>query len=65
MRTKERPQNVGMELGVLQIEPNIVYRKYEKSAHMSLLVNLISQPSLDMSIRIPVICEEVGMLQYS
>jgi hypothetical protein len=54
------------EAGVLQIEPNIIYRKYKESAHMSLLANPISQPSLDISPTwIPVICEEAGKLQHS
>jgi hypothetical protein len=51
---------------VLQIEPNIKYRKYKESAHISLLVNLIRQPSLDIPpIRIPVISKEVGKLQFA
>jgi predicted GIY-YIG superfamily endonuclease len=54
------------EARVLQTEPNIIYRKYKESAHMSLLVNPISQPSLDISpIWIPVISEEVGKLLHS
>jgi hypothetical protein len=54
------------EAGVLQIEPNIIYRKYKQSAHMSLLVNPISQPSLDISpIWITIISEEVGKLLHS
>jgi hypothetical protein len=49
---------------VLQIEPNTTYRKYEESAHMSLLDHRISQPSLDISpIWAPVITEEVKKLQ--
>jgi hypothetical protein len=54
------------EARVLQIEPNIIYRKYKESAHMSLLINPISQPSLDISpIWTPVISEEVGKLLHS
>jgi hypothetical protein len=37
------------EAKVLQTEPNTTYRKYKESAHMSLIDNLISQPSLDIS----------------
>jgi hypothetical protein len=34
---------------VLEIESNRMYRKYKESAHMACLINLISQPSLDIS----------------
>jgi hypothetical protein len=37
------------EAKVLQIEPNTTYRKYKESAHVSLVVLLLSQPSLDIS----------------
>jgi hypothetical protein len=48
------------EVKVLQIEPNATYRKYEKSAHMSLAAHPISQPSLDISpIWTPIIETEV------
>jgi hypothetical protein len=48
------------EAKVLQIEPNIIYRKYKESAHMSLIDHPISQPSLDISpIWTPVIIAEV------
>jgi hypothetical protein len=54
------------EARVQQSEPNIIYRKYKISAHMSLLVNPISQPSVDISpIWILVISEEVGRLQQN
>jgi hypothetical protein len=49
------------EARVLQIEPNLIYRKYKESAHMSMIVNLIGQPSLERShIWIPVINKEIG-----
>jgi hypothetical protein len=52
------------EAKVLKIEPNITYRKYKESSHMSLLDHLISQPNLDISlIWIPVITAEVKKLQ--
>jgi hypothetical protein len=52
------------EVKVLQIEPNTTYRKYMESAHMSLLDNKISQPSLDISsIQTPVIIAEVNKLK--
>jgi hypothetical protein len=52
------------ERNVLQIEPNTTYRKYEVSAHMSLLDHPISQPSLDISPTwTPVIAAEVKKLQ--
>jgi hypothetical protein len=45
---------------VLQIEPNLTYRKYKESAHMSVVDRPISQPSLDISpICISVITVEV------
>jgi hypothetical protein len=48
------------EVEVLQIEPNITYRKYKESAHISLLDHLISQPSLDISpIWTPILIAEV------
>jgi hypothetical protein len=48
------------EAKVLQIEPNVTYRKHKESAHMSLVDNPISQPSLDISpIWTPVIIAEV------
>jgi hypothetical protein len=37
------------EAKVLQIEPNIIYKKYKESTHMSLLDHPISQSSLDIS----------------
>jgi hypothetical protein len=52
------------EVKVLQIEPNTTYRKYNGSAHMSLLDHPISQPSLDISpIWTPIIIVEVEKLQ--
>jgi hypothetical protein len=52
------------EAKVLQIEPNVTYRKYKKSAHMSLIDHPISQPSLDNSpIWTPVITAEIKKLQ--
>jgi hypothetical protein len=49
---------------VLQIEPNTTYRKYKKSAHMSLLDHPISQLSLDISpIWTPMIAAEIKELQ--
>jgi hypothetical protein len=33
----------------LQIEPNIIHKKYKESAHMSLIDHPISQPRLDIS----------------
>jgi hypothetical protein len=54
-----------MSASILQIEPNTTYRKHKESAHMSLIVHLISQPSLDISpIWIPVITAEVKKLQF-
>jgi hypothetical protein len=51
------------EAKVLQIEANSTYRKYNESAHMSLLDHLISQPSLDISpIWTPSITAEVKKL---
>jgi hypothetical protein len=52
----------GIQTGarVLLTEPNTIYRKYKEAAHMALLANAISQPSLDLSpIWIPVISEEI------
>jgi hypothetical protein len=47
----------------LQIEPNTTYRKYKKSAHMSLADHPISQTSLDISpICTPIIAAEVRKL---
>jgi hypothetical protein len=55
-----------LELIVLQIEHNIINRKYKELADKSLLVNTICQPSLDISpIWILVISEEVGKLQQN
>jgi hypothetical protein len=34
---------------VLQIQPDVTYRKYKESAHMSLAAHPISQPSFDIS----------------
>jgi hypothetical protein len=51
------------EAKVLQIEPNTTYRKYKEAAHMSLLDDSISQPSLDIPIWTPVITAEVKKLQ--
>jgi hypothetical protein len=52
------------ETKVLQIEPNATYRKYEEAAHMCLIANPISQPSLGIfSIWIPVIVAEVRKIQ--
>jgi hypothetical protein len=52
------------EAKVLQIEPNSTYRKYNVSAHMSLLDHPISKLSLDIStISTPVITAEVRKLQ--
>jgi hypothetical protein len=52
------------EAKVLQIEPNTTHRKYKESAHMFLIDNPISQPSLDISpIWTPVITAEVRKLQ--
>jgi hypothetical protein len=49
---------------VLQIEPNITYRKYKESTHMSLLDHPISQPSSDISpIWTLVIAAEIKKLQ--
>jgi hypothetical protein len=43
---------------VLQIKP-VIYLKYKESTHMSLPVNMLSQPSLDTSPSwIPTISEE-------
>jgi hypothetical protein len=48
----------------LKIEPNTTYRKHKESAHMSLVDNPSSQPSLDISpIWTPVIAAEVRKLQ--
>jgi hypothetical protein len=48
------------EAKLLQIEPNTTYRKYNESAHMSLVDHPISQPCLDIS---PIIAAEVRKLQ--
>jgi hypothetical protein len=53
------------EAKVLQIEPNTTYRKYRESAHVSVVENPISQPSLDISpIWTPVIAAEVRKLEH-
>jgi hypothetical protein len=47
------------EAKVLQIEPKTTYRKHKESANMSLVDQLIGQPSLDISpIWTPVIAAE-------
>jgi hypothetical protein len=46
------------EAKVLQIEPNIIYRKYKESVHMSLLDHPISLSHLD-----PLITAEVKELR--
>jgi hypothetical protein len=52
------------EAKVVQIEPNITYRKYKESANMCQLDHPISQPSLGISpIWIPVITPEVKELE--
>jgi predicted GIY-YIG superfamily endonuclease len=52
------------EAKILHIETDDTYRKYEESAHMSLVDHPISQPSLDISaIWTPVITAEVRKLQ--
>jgi hypothetical protein len=52
------------EAEVLQIEPNATYRKHKESAHVSLVDQPISQPSLDISpIWTHVIAAEVRKLQ--
>jgi predicted GIY-YIG superfamily endonuclease len=49
---------------ILEIESNSRHRKYKKSAHMTCLTNLISQPRLDISpIWISLISNEVANLQ--
>jgi hypothetical protein len=56
---EEGPKICLNEAKVLQIEPNTTYRKYNESAHMSLVDHPISQPSLDISpIWTPVIPAE-------
>jgi hypothetical protein len=48
------------EANVLQIGPNTTYRKYNESAHMSLVDHSVSQLSLDISpIWTPIISAEV------
>jgi hypothetical protein len=52
------------EAKVLQIEPNTTYRKYKESAHVSLVADPISQPSLDIPpIWTPINEAEVRKLQ--
>jgi hypothetical protein len=52
------------EARVLEIESNSRYRKYKESAHIACLLNLISQPSLDISpIWTPLISIEVSNSQ--
>jgi hypothetical protein len=61
---KKATKYVGRKLGSNKLSLT-TYRKYEESAHMLLLVNPISEPSLDISpIWIPVISEEIGKLQH-
>jgi hypothetical protein len=48
----------------LQIEPHDIYRKYKKSAHMSLVDHPISQPNLDISpIWTPLMVAEIRKLR--
>jgi hypothetical protein len=48
----------------IQKEPNTIYRKYKKSAHMAYLENMISQSSLEMSpFWLPIIKEEIRRIQ--
>jgi hypothetical protein len=47
------------EARILEIESNSRYRKYKESVHMACSANPISQPSLDISIWIPLISNEV------
>jgi hypothetical protein len=55
---------IAIETSKLIIESNTTYRKYKKSAHMSLLDHPISQPSLEISSTwTPVITAEVKELQ--
>jgi hypothetical protein len=49
---------------VLQVEANIIWRKYEEEAHMTVAKDPISQPSLEISpIWTTLINEEVSKLQ--
>jgi hypothetical protein len=49
MHIRKATKYVGIKRLVLQIEPSTTYRKYKKSAHMSLRSHPISQPSLDIT----------------
>jgi hypothetical protein len=51
------------EVKVLQVEANIIWRKYKEAAHMAVAKEPISQPSLEMSpIWTTLINEEVSKL---
>jgi hypothetical protein len=58
----EESHRVGWdEAGVLEIESNSRYGKYKESANMACSINIISQPSLEISpIWIPLIYKEVN-----
>jgi hypothetical protein len=45
---EEGHREVWDEARILEIDSNSRYRKYEESAHMACLTDLISQPSLDI-----------------
>jgi hypothetical protein len=58
-----KPQNMLNGVKVLETEPNITYRKYKESVHMSLVVHPIGQTSLDVSPIWTAIIAEVRKLQ--
>jgi hypothetical protein len=54
------------EARILDIESHSKCRKYKEAAHMACSIDLISQPSLDISpIWIPIISNEVNISQRS